>query len=150
MPETPEERLKRVEELLAKVLARLEGIEAMLAALGITDDTLTSAFRIATTFSMPAAVAIEAAKRTIEVIREIGYVDPISKAIIEALAGCEELSASEITRRVRAIRGTASRRIIRERLEKLERRGVVKKVGGRRPRYVLSRCVREEQYVSPE
>lgn len=150
MPETPEERLRRVEELLAKVLSRLEGIEAMLAALGITDDTLTSAFRIATTFSMPAAVAIEAAKRTIEVIREVGSVDPISKAIIEALAGCEELSTSEITRRVRAIRGTASRRIVRERLEKLERRGVVKRVGGGRPRYVLSRCVQENQYLSPE
>lgn len=150
MPETPEERLRRVEELLAKVLARLEGIEAMLAALGITDEALTSAFRIATTFSLPAAMAIEAAKKTIEVLRKMGSVDPISKAIIEALAGCEELSASEITRRVRAIRGTASRRIVRERLERLEKRGAVRKVGEGRPKYVLSRCVEEPSYVSPE
>ena len=150
MPETPEERLRRVEELLAKVLARLEGIEAALAALGITDDTLTSAFRIATAFSMPAAAAIEAAKRTIEVVREAGAVDQISKAIIEALAGCEELSTSEVTRRVRAIRGTASRRIVRERLERLEKRGIVARVGGSRPRYVLRRCVKESNYVTDQ
>lgn len=150
MPEKTEDRLRRVEELLAKVLARLEGIEAMLAALGITDETLSSAFRIATAFSLPAAAAIEAAKRTVEVIREVGAVDPISKAIIEALSGCEELSASEITRRVRAIRGTASRRIIRERLKKLERKGVVKRLGEGRLRYALSRCVEEARYASEE
>lgn len=150
MPETPEERLRRVEELLTKVLARLEGIEAALAALGVTDETLTSAFRIATTFSMPAAVAIEAARRTIEAVREAGGVDPISKAIIESLSGCEELSTSEITRRVRAIRGTASRRVVRERIEKLMRKGVVRRVGDARPKYVLSKCVHNPQYTGPE
>ncbi len=147
MPETPEDRLRRVEELLAKVLARLDQIEAYLAALGVTDETLRSAFRIASAFSVPAAAAIQAAQRVVEAVREIGAVDPISKAVIETLSGCEELSVSEITRRVRMIRGTASRRIIRERLATLVRKGAVVKIEGPKPKYVLKRCLGEAELI---
>ena len=136
-----EERLSRLEEILARVLSRLESIEKHLKALGISDDALSSAFRLVTTFSLPAAAALEASKRTIEVVRALGGIDSISKSVIEALSSCEELSISEITRRVRALRGSASRRIIRGRLKVLEEKGVVVNVGGKKPRYVLKSCL---------
>jgi len=140
-----EERLSRLEEILVRVLARLESIEEYLKALGISDDVLSSAFKLVTTFSLPAAAALEASKRAIEAIRILGGVDSISKSVIEVLSSCEELSISEITRRVRALRGRASRRIIRGRLKVLEAKGVVVNVGSKKPKYVLKSCLKKAE-----
>ncbi len=58
---------------------------------------------------------------------EIQY-DDISKAIIDALERKKELNLSQLTDQVRKERGTASRRIVRERVQKLIEKGLIEEV----------------------
>jgi DNA-binding transcriptional ArsR family regulator len=51
--------------------------------------------------------------------------DPIEKTIVQVLTQKKDLNISQITENVRSKRGTASRRIIRKKLKKLEEKNIV-------------------------
>ncbi|OYT46764.1 MAG: hypothetical protein B6U85_07070, partial [Desulfurococcales archaeon ex4484_42] len=61
----------------------------------------------------------------VNIFRLHGGMDEVSKAIIEALVVKDEVTISELTRLVRLVRGSASRRIVTERIRRLEKMGLV-------------------------
>lgn len=63
--------------------------------------------------------------------------DDISRCVVQALAVKGSLNISAITRQVVAMRGKASRRIVRGRVEKLVRQGILLKAEGQIPTYRL-------------
>jgi len=63
--------------------------------------------------------------------------DPISREIVRVLLERTDQNISQITELVRSKRGTASRRIIRERIQELEEKDIVKK-NQKGSRYVYS------------
>jgi len=63
--------------------------------------------------------------------------DDISRCIVQALAVKGALNVSAITRQVATMRGTASRRIVRDRVKKLVDQGVLLKSDERVPIYEL-------------
>ena len=65
--------------------------------------------------------------------------DHISKEIVRVLIDHQDQNISEITELVRSKRGTASRRIIRQRLKELEEKEIIKKqIKGKLYTYTLS------------
>ena len=68
--------------------------------------------------------------------------DPISKEIVRVLMDRSEQNISQITELVRAKRGTASRRIIREKIQELEEKNIItKQLKGKLYVYSLSEDV---------
>ena len=120
-----EERLRRIEEMLAMVLDRLERLERLA---GMAGEEARLSVEIALAFAAPAQEAVAAARRVAEALSRAGGVmvdDGITRAIVEALAVNGPMTLRGLEREVRKLRGTASRTVIRERLRRLEELGVV-------------------------
>ncbi len=139
-----EERIDKIEKLLENVLKRLETIEKLLLSSSYSTSSSLSVYaaRLATAFSLSIVEAVDAANRFLSVGRYV-VGDPIALAIVEALSDCSQLTISDIARRLRIIRGRASRTTIREKIKILEQRKIVENIGSReRPRYVLKKCIK--------
>ncbi len=120
-----EPRIERLERLMEDIIRRLERVESILKE-AIHDPLVSAALELAITYSQPASKAVKIAKAVLNMERRLEGNDPISRAIIEALAVKEgPLTVSQLTEEVRQLRGTASRRIVRERVKELQEAGVV-------------------------
>lgn len=120
-----EERLRRIERMLAMVLERLERLER---AAGLAGEEARVSVEIALAFAAPAQEAVAAARRVVEALSKADREtvnDGVSKAIIEALAVNGPMTLRGLEREVRRLRGSASRSVVRERLRRLEELGIV-------------------------
>lgn len=143
---TLDEKIEVVIELLTRVLMKLEKLENVLNKADTDPTIYRISLELGTLFSKPIMETLEAARRVYSIIAGFTEIDPISKAIIYVLSACEPYSISEITRKVRELRGSSSRRIISDRLKGLEARGVVVNIGSpQRPRFILKACVGDDR-----
>jgi DNA-binding transcriptional ArsR family regulator len=121
-----EEQLRRIEDLLTMLLKRIEEIERLVREVDPRAPPISLASRFMLVFSMPALRALEAASTVLKLIPRAGAEDEVTRTIIEALATTErEVTISELTRMVKALRGKASRRIVAERVRRLHSKGLV-------------------------
>ncbi|MEM0048492.1 MAG: hypothetical protein QXF10_09295 [Ignisphaera sp.] len=119
-----EEKIDRIEKLLTQVLDRLEKLENFFKALGISE--LDIIFDLVSSLTIPIQQAVKSAKTITYIVSRYGISDSITKTILEILAIENGLSITEITRRVKEIRGRASRRIVASKIRYLESIGVVR------------------------
>ena len=128
------DRLKLLEELILEK-PEFEGLSAALrltrAGIGMYGEPLKIAARLKS--------AQEYLQR-----RPIAQ-DDISRCIIQALAMKGPLNISAITRQVASMRGRASRRIVRERVKKLQDQGVLLRTDGKTPTYDLVNKAEEQK-----
>lgn len=141
--------IEKIILLLEDLISRVNKIESFLSKIGLNPDEAGLALNLSTLLSLPLNVAYEASVRVWRVLSRVKGLDPISVAIIQALSTCSSLTISETYRRVKAIRGKASRRIIAEKLRVLASIGVVVEIKhGKRKLYALKECVEEAKFIS--
>ncbi len=140
MAKKTEARVRDLDDKLDHIIKRLDTIETVIANSQQNPElaSLLSDFKGGISLYSEPLKAIkrlyDARKflKTKEVER-----DELSRLIIQALALRGELNISQLERELRTARGTASRRIIRNRLVKLEKEGVVKLIEGWGRKYKL-------------
>ncbi|MCW4044146.1 MAG: hypothetical protein NWE94_01345 [Candidatus Bathyarchaeota archaeon] len=117
-------------DLLEKLIAEKPEYEGVAAALGLTRLGIGM-------YGEPLKIAARLKNAEAYLRQKTISQDDILRAIIQALAIKGPLNISAITRQVVAIRGKASRRIIRERVKKLQQLGVLLRREGKAPTYDL-------------
>jgi len=137
----PENNLTELTKKLDEILNRLNLLEEL-----ITEkpeyEGLTAALRLTRVgvgmYGEPLKIAARLKEaQTILQQRTIAQ-DDISRCIIQALAVKGPLNISAITRQVTAMRGKASRRIIRQRVQKLQKLSILTKTDCKTPTYDLA------------
>ena len=127
-----EEGLKKELDELGKRLDRLEAIlgevtEPLEKFRGLVSDY----FRLLRLYSQHGMISPELVTPEVK--------DPISKDIISVLFERKEQNISQITESLKKRRGKASRRIVRQKLQGLEAKGIViREEGSHRPTYSIS------------
>jgi hypothetical protein len=117
-------------DLLEKLIAEKPEYEGVVAALGLTRLGIGM-------YGEPLKIASRLKNAEKYLRQKLIAQDDISRYVIQALAVKGALNISAITRQVTAMRGKASRRIIRERVKKLQQLGVLLRKEGKAPTYDL-------------
>ncbi|RLF93355.1 hypothetical protein DRN52_06590 [Thermococci archaeon] len=115
-------------EMLEDILERLGKIEKLLSHFFQFDDGLAIAYALVMGgIATPVRVleSIETLRELTARAKEIGIADDISRVILSIIAVRGSVSISELTRYVREVRGSASRRIVSERVMKLKELGIL-------------------------
>ena len=136
-----EDQSKKIEELTARI-AELESAVREVARpyselvdqLSRFQDTVQKYFKLMDLYQRHGVISIETILP--------GVKDPISKDIMRLLLDKPGLNISEITEELRQRRGSASRRIVRDRLGELQEKGMlVERSGKKEKTYEISEAV---------
>ncbi len=133
-----------VEELgkkLDQILRRLDLLEELIVEKPEFEG-LTAALRLTRVgigmYGEPLKIAARLKNAEVYLKQNLIAQDEISRCIIQALAVKGALNISAITRQITSMRGKASRRIVRERVIKLQDQGILIKNAGKPPTYDLA------------
>src|SRR3989304_7996087 len=140
MVKKTEDRVRNLDQKLDQIMNRLDTIEAALAASQQSAELSSVLSDLRTGISLYSE-PLKAIKRLYDARRFLKATavekDEISRIIVQSLAMRGELNVSQLEREIRGARGKASRRIVRERLKKLETDGIVQRVPGPGNKYRL-------------
>jgi len=135
-----EDRVRNLDQKLDQIMNRLDTIEAALAASQQSAELSSVLSDLRTGISLYSE-PLKAIKRLYDARRFLKATavekDEISRIIVQSIAMRGELNVSQLEREVRGARGKASRRIVRERLKKMETDGIVQRVPGPGNKYRL-------------
>jgi len=137
----PENSIEELSKKLDQILNRLSLLEEL-----ITEkpeyEGLTAALRLTRVgvgmYGEPLKIAARLKDAQAFLQQRAIAQDEISRCVIQALAVKGALNISAITRQVSAMRGKASRRIVRQRVQKLHQQGILVKIDGKPPTYDLA------------
>jgi len=135
-PPEDKQLAKRIAELEESISRIREGYGEFGQYMGVLREISARYFRLMELYSKHGGISADMAVPEIK--------DPISKEIIRILVdrsdkGDSGLNLSDITRELKMRRGTASRRIVRDRVKGLVERGIVKRTSqGKQPSYTIS------------
>ena len=135
------ERLRNLDEKLDAIMKRLDIIEQVLLMSGeypYIASAVRSMKQGVALYSEPLKVLerLTTARRFLR--RRTASRDELSQTIIGILAVRGSLKISQVTRELQAVRGKASRRIVRDRLRRLQAEGAVREAEGLGHRYELA------------
>ena len=132
--ESLESRINELEEKINYVILQINSLQHKVSEdnpelkqmMGLLQ-ILTSTLQVSKAPFTVLSQTLSLKERILERFPDFKY-DEISKAIISSLERKERLNISQLTEQVRKERGSASRRIVRERVDKLIDQGIIQEV----------------------
>jgi len=127
--------LEEIRELLLRVLERLDNLERRIGFVesgSRLDSKIIEMYRSL----LRAYASVLGSVARVERMAQLVSSD-LDRSIIRVLANSGPMNISQVTEEVKRLRGSASRRIIAERLRRLAKKGIVERVKGKGKVYRL-------------
>ncbi|NHJ33407.1 MAG: hypothetical protein FK732_11145 [Asgard group archaeon] len=136
-----EKKRGNTEEKLRHLTKRLEELESRLEKENLLVDELRKEIRLLRNISLISTSIL----KTASYVTRYKYGD-MSRHIVETLTKVGPMNVSQLTEFLRKIRGTASRRIVADRIRLLKEHGIIEEIPGKKSekRYIIKEKRKED------